>query len=136
MKGNTKIARIDQKSFFFHFFVFVNKNTGYQETKNTNFWKGIALKYFGWNVDCFPNKSQYQHWKILDMDRKLKLCLELNYENVFVNGHLPTWKCISWTCKRKFDEKERIRYSTIIRICFLMNRRKQLKFACGCSCSL
>ena len=36
MEGETKTARIDQKSTFF-ITVYFSKNSGYKETKNTNF---------------------------------------------------------------------------------------------------
>ena len=35
MEGETKTARVDEKSIFF--IPFFSKNSGYKETKNTNF---------------------------------------------------------------------------------------------------
>ena len=40
--------------FLFLWFFFLN--SGYKETKNTNFWKGIAWKFFWSSVDNFSNK--------------------------------------------------------------------------------
>ena len=58
----TKIQLIFISLFFF------SQNSGYTETKNTNFWKGITQKTFGSSVDHFSNMPIYNTVKIRPKD--------------------------------------------------------------------
>ena len=71
MEGEIKTARIEQKSTFFISLIFF-LNSGYKETKNTNFWKGIAWKFFWSSVDNFSNKLKTAFKKIGALIRSMK----------------------------------------------------------------
>ena len=57
-KAKQKQRELTKNQLFF-ISLFFSKNSGYEETKNTNFWKGIAQNIFfrGSSVDHFPDKS-------------------------------------------------------------------------------